>query len=380
MKADPSPLSPPERCGLRNPALTSRIVGLCLAAIGLSGCETLSPSKLVDDLKAEHAKVEQALREKAQLETDFAETRIKLVQTEYDADMVRVQQMADANYEAQLANRRNPQQNNSTYIVETATSIVAANSPVPVSPGVMTEAAHRVELAEQAETTTEIDSYYKGKWEEAQQALAAAQAAREESAKIRAEQEKLLREKEGEIERRYRGGMEAAENTAQQLANQLNAMTQKLYKELVWIFAGAGVIAGGLAFWCFYTGNFRMGTYAIAGAGFFGAAAFLTVFLQENQWVVWVFGAVGLCALAAILIVKQGWLARNNQLVSFAGKRETLVRFIENDLGKKLQDFGLADGETLLSLDLHEVEQLQEKVVALLKAERRPVPDFLKDG
>lgn len=352
---------------------------IALATLLLLPACTTPPGVTVKELREEQAKVEQALREKAQLALELADQKIKAIETTHAATMGRVQQMADANYEAQLANRSNPAQNNSTYIVDKNTALVAANSPVPVTATAMREAEARVAQAQAAPSTSEIDTIYRIKWEDAEKALVKETTAKAELQRITNEQTEKLRLKEREVETRYREGMEKATTMGEKLLRQLDEQTQKLYAQLVWIFGGAGVLAGLLAFWCFYRGHFRMGYYGLAAAAFFVVAAFLTVWLQQNQWVVWVFGTIGVCGLAAMLIVKQGWLARNSQLVSFAGKRAALVRYIEQDLKKKLQDFGLAANETLETLDLHEVEQLQDKLVAELKQQGKPIPDSLKD-
>jgi hypothetical protein len=114
------------------------------------------------------------------------------------------------------------------------------------------------------------------------------------------------------------------------------------------------------------------------GAAIFGAGAFLTVWLRSHQWVVWVFLAVGVCAVAAAFIVKQGWKVRDTQLVGMAGKQDALARFMET-AGAQISEFGLKAATDLQNLDLYELEDVQERVVAYLKTHELSVPAFLKE-
>jgi hypothetical protein len=61
-----------------------------------------------------------------------------------------------------------------------------------------------------------------------------------------------------------------------------------------------------------------------------------------------------------------------------AGKRDALARFLDT-VGGQISEFGLKAATDLQNLDLHELEDVQERVVAYLKAHHLSVPEFLKE-
>jgi len=347
------------------------------AAVLLAACQTTPPLKN-DALERAQATAQQAVQEKNDLEKQFLRDRLASVDSEVKATLARVQQMANANYEAQLLNRRNPQQNRHTFLVDQNTALVAANSPVPVKVDFIQEAEQRLPKVEQAATNEDAGAYYKGRWEAAVVAAGKEEQLRKEKEAVIADDEKRLRGKEQEVVRKFDEGMTTARDEMQQMAQKVSSATAKLYRQLIWIFGFAAIGAGALAGFFFYSGNPRMGLYVLGGAAIFGAGAFLTVWLQSHQWVVWLFLVVGVCAVAAAFIVKQGWKVRDTQLVAMAGKRDALARFLDT-VGGQISEFGLKAATDLQNLDLHELEDVQERVVAYLKAHHLSVPEFLKE-
>jgi hypothetical protein len=61
-----------------------------------------------------------------------------------------------------------------------------------------------------------------------------------------------------------------------------------------------------------------------------------------------------------------------------AGKRDALARSLDT-AGGQISEFGLKAATDLQNLDLHELEHVQERVVAYLKERHLSVPEFLND-
>lgn len=352
--------------------------GILSGSLLLSGClETLPPPKN-DALERAEAALRQAQQEKYELEKQYILERERTAKAQHEASLLRVQQMANANYEAQLLNRRNPQQNRHTYLVDLNASLVAANSPVPVKPDFIQEAEQRLPKVEQAATNEDAAAYYKGKWEEAVIAAQKEETARKEKEKVIVKYEQELRTKEKEVAAKFDEGMKTARDQLSLAARRVNEATAKLYRQLVWIFGLGALGSGVLAGFFFYTANPRMGVYAIAGTGIFGAGAFLTIWLQDNQWVVWLVLLLGVGTIVAAFILKHGWRVRDTQLTAMSGKRQLLERLMTAN-GIALTECGLKAGDSLDRLELHELECVQERIVEILKKRNLPVPDMLKE-
>jgi len=362
---------------MKSTSLFVQIAGLACVLL-LGGCLETLPTPKNDALEKAEAAVQQAQQEKHELEKQYILERERAAKAEHDAMLLRVQQMANANYEAQLLNRRNPQQNRHTYLVELNTNLVAANSPVPVKPEFIQEAEERMPKAEQAATNVDAGAYYKGKWEEAVEAQKKEETMRKEKETVVVKYEEQLRTKDVEVEKKYNQGMQTARDELESAAKKVNAATAKLYGQLIWIFGIGALGSGVLAGFFFYTANPRMGIYSICGTAIFGGGAFLTVWLQSNQWVVWLILMLGVGAIAAAFIARHGWSVRDKQLLALPGKRDALDRLIATS-NCTPADVGLKAGEKMNDLDVHELELVQEHVVAFLKSHRLPVPDFLKE-
>src|SRR5438874_373479 len=79
------------------------------------GCQ--APTARIDDLRDAYEKAVKSKEELLTLQAKQAETREESLKTEHQATLDRVQLMANAAFEAQLANSQNPQPNNDTHIV-----------------------------------------------------------------------------------------------------------------------------------------------------------------------------------------------------------------------------------------------------------------------
>jgi hypothetical protein len=343
-----------------------------------ASCLQSLPPPRNDALEKAEAAVRQAQQEKFELEKQYILERERAAKAQHEASLQRVQFMANANYEAQQLNRRNPQQNRHTYLVDLNTALVAANSPVAVKPEFITEAEQRMPKVEQAATQEDAAAYYKGKWEEAVAAQQKEEQTRKEKEKVIVKYEDELRAKEKEVVVKYDEGMQTARDQLAAATKRVNEATAKLYRQLVWIFGLGALGSGGLAGFFFYSANPRMGIYAICGTVIFGAGAFLTVWLQDNQWVVWLVLLLGAGAVTAAFIARQGWNVRDRQLLSLSGKRDALARFLATSACQPTE-LGLKANENLSDLDVHELEHLQERVVDYLQCRRLPVPHFLKE-
>jgi hypothetical protein len=164
----------------------------------LAACQTTPPLKN-DALERAEATARQAVQEKNELEKQYLRERLAAVDSEEKATLARVQQMVNANYEAQLLNRRNPQQNRHTFLIDQNTALVAANSPLPVKPDFLQEADQRLPKVEQAATNEDAGAYYKGKWEAAVVAAGKEEQLRKEKEAVIADNEQQLRGKEQEV-------------------------------------------------------------------------------------------------------------------------------------------------------------------------------------
>ena len=345
--------------------------------LALAGCVT--PTVDLSGVEKAHEAARKAQMEKAELEARFMREREDALKAEHKATMERVQQMANFNHEAQELNRRNPQQNRHTFLVDLNTKLVAANSPIPASSAFIAEAHERVPHVESAPTDNAAAEFYKGKWEEAAAAAKKEEALRREKEALIVTQNEKLREKEKEVVEKYNEGMEKAKTQLENSLKALSDRTAKLYRQLIWLFGLASIASGAFAAFCFYSGNGRMGLYALVGVGLFGGGAFLTVWLQSNQWVVWVLLGGGICTIVAAFVLKQGWNVRDKQFAALAGQREAIKRYVETTLGKQLSDFGLAASETLDDLDLTELDAFRDKVVEELKKKKMSIPQMLLD-
>lgn len=340
-----------------------------------AGCETVSIDMTEVDKAYEEAK--KAQMEKVELEKRILRERAEASETVQKATLDRVQKMANHNYEAQQINLRNPEQNRHTYLVDLNTKLAAANSPVSVEPSFIGEVEERMPEAEQAPTDQAAGELYKQLWEEAKAALAAERQARENKEKLVRQQEVELRASEKRVVEANNASLEKSRDAVKKALTRLSKKTQKLYKQLVWLFGLASIGSAVFGGFCFKGGNLRMGLYSLAGFGLFGFAAFLTVWLQEHQWVVWLLIVGGISAVVAAIVLRQGYQLRQKQLVGLAGKRDAITRFVTEGLKKNLTDFGMAANETMNDLDLNELEDFVDRVVAQAKADGIKVPAVL---
>jgi hypothetical protein len=359
--------------------------GLALAGVlALGGCSTFDT--MIKEQNGRVAALEKNVseleaRRAAMIETQAKEKEAALKE-KHEAELQQVQTMTNQVWAANEANKRNPQQNKSTFLVRQYAELSLGASPKKPDPGFILKTEDELPKFESPEFSEQkiIDAlkpYWGQVADEKMKAVATAASLTQIEQRQTAELDgvnKALAAKRTELVETSKKVTAAALAQLEQERD-----VQKFYQQLVWLFGGAAVLALGAAVFLGMQGNVRMATYAGLAAAAFLGCTYLTIFLADNRWVLWVVFGGGVVCVAGTVILRQGYALRNTQLVGFAGKRAALVRYIQQEMKKTLQNFGLAEGETLDTLDLHEVEQLQDKVVAELEKTGVPVPAFLKE-
>jgi len=359
--------------------------GLALAGVlALGGCSTFET--MIKEQNGRVAALEKNVseleaRRAAMIETQAKEKEAALKE-KHEAELQQVQTMTNQVWAANEANKRNPQQNKSTFLVRQYAELSLGASPKKPDPGFILKTEDELPKFESPEFSEQkiIDAlkpYWGQVADEKMKAVATAASLTQIEQRQTAELDgvnKALAAKRTELVETSKKVTAAALAQLEQERD-----VQKFYQQLVWLFGGAAVLALGAAVFLGMQGNVRMATYAGLAAAAFLGCTYLTIFLADNRWVLWVVFGGGVVCVAGTVILRQGYALRNTQLVGFAGKRAALVRYIQQEMKKTLQNFGLAEGETLDTLDLHEVEQLQDKVVAELEKTGVPVPAFLKE-
>lgn len=300
----------------------------------------------------------------------------------HNAQMERVKTMTDYVWAIEKTNAHNPVASNYKVLIGEYSQLSLAASPFKPSPEFQSKYQTQYQPLEAPTVTVQQiqDTLTKTEFNKVMAQVQTAALKQEDLNRLTDSQKAQLRAIEDQISSKKSELIavtrKAYDVTRAKLEDEQN--TLKLYGQLVWVFGGCAGLAVIAAAVCCYLGNIRMATYAGLAAAAFTGCAFLTAEVSQNRWIIWVVFGGGTVFAAGTIFIRQGWGLRNNQLVGFAGKRSSLVRYIEIELKKKLQDFGLGPNETLDTLDLHEVEKLQDDLLAYLKKEKLPVPAFLK--
>lgn len=372
----------PDRLHERPRTVASLLVVLILLPLG--GCNTFDTlikeqNSRINSLQTQLGELEGKRVEMIQQQAVEREGALTAV---HNAKMEQVKSMTNYVWAIDQTNARNPVENNHKILIDQYAQLSLAASPERPAAEFQNLYREKYQPLEAATVSRQQieDVLTRTEFLNVTQQVQATAVKKEDFNRLTQEQQKQLGDIEALIDAK-RGELisvtrKAYDATRVQLEREQD--TAKFYQQMVWLFGGCAALAVVGAFFCGYTGNVRMAAYCGLAAAAFAGCAYLTIWLSENRWVLWVVFGGGVVCVAGVVFMRYGWGVRNTQLVGFAAKRATLVRYITVDLKKTLQDFGLATGEDINSLDLHEVEKLQDDLLAYLKNQGLPLPEFLK--
>jgi hypothetical protein len=355
------------------------ILPLTILALVSGGCLTDGSALFkvqADRIESVEKQLADSQAARTKLVQDQSEQREKAIRDAYDADMKRAENAANNIYAARKANADNPQKNRETLLVDHFAELALVASPRSPNGAYVANLTQELPKLEDPKLSdeelvkrlhTEFEAIIKDNL-----TSVAKQKAIDD---LTVEQRQQLNQIDSKIGSDTKQVVDAHRSLTSKLVESLRKAndTGKLYQQLVWLFGGCAALSLLAAGVCAYLGNPRMAMYAGMASGAFVACTFLTIWLDENRWVVWVVFGGGLALGLGTLILRYGWGVRDTQLRLIAGSRDEIRRLL-NRKGKTLEMLGFPHEATLNDLDVHDLEAVQDQLVKMHDAHVVVVP------